>query len=139
MEPIYIGIDKELTGKNIKKMMKEHGYSVKDFQEIFGFEYPASVYYWLEGKCVPSLENLLLLGRLFKTDVADIVVCNIEDEALVNRTVEVQLESGLHKLDRHSSDLLKMIGNMNAILGEINRTVKDNTRGRKGRSGRRRD
>ena len=38
MEPMYLSIQQKETGKQIKKLLKENGYTVKDVQNAMGFE-----------------------------------------------------------------------------------------------------
>jgi hypothetical protein len=37
MEPMYLSIQQKETGKQIKKMLKENGYTVRDIQSAMGF------------------------------------------------------------------------------------------------------
>lgn len=39
-----------------------------------GFENPQAVYKWISGKCLPSLDNFLILSRLLNTSIEDILV-----------------------------------------------------------------
>lgn len=67
-------IDLESTGLQIKKLRKISGFSVRDLQTIFGFEYPQAVYAWEQGKNIPSIDNLLVLSQLFGVPVEEIVM-----------------------------------------------------------------
>ena len=40
MEPMYLSIRQKETGKQIKKLLMENGYTVKDVQNAMGFENP---------------------------------------------------------------------------------------------------
>lgn len=72
-------IDLRETGLQIKKLRKICGFSVKDIQDIFGFEYPQAVYSWEQGKNVPTIDNLLILAKLFGVSIEEIVqVRNVE-------------------------------------------------------------
>ena len=62
------------TGQNIYSLMKDNNYSVKDVQDMFGFEYPQAVYKWIHGECLPSIDNLVVLAKVFKTTVDKIIV-----------------------------------------------------------------
>lgn len=70
-------IDLQKTGEKIKNLRKISGYSVRDLQEIFGFEYPQAVYSWEQGKNVPTIDNLLILSQLFSVPIETIVVTNL--------------------------------------------------------------
>ena len=74
MNPICLSIKQEETGKRIKQLLQDHGYKVKDIQGAMGFENPQAVYKWISGKCLPSLDNFLILSRLLNTSIEDILV-----------------------------------------------------------------
>ena len=46
MEPMYLSIQQKETGRQIKRLLSEHGYTVKDVQTVMGFENPQAVYKW---------------------------------------------------------------------------------------------
>lgn len=52
-------IDMTATGKNITRMMKAAGMTVKDLQEIFGFATPQAIYKWKNGRC--KIDDLLIV------------------------------------------------------------------------------
>ena len=58
-------VDLQKTGEKIKNLRKNNGFTVHELQELFGFEHPQSIYAWESGKCVPTVDNLLVLARLF--------------------------------------------------------------------------
>ena len=91
MEPMYLSIQQKETGRQIKKLLVESGYTVRDVQSAMGFENPQAIYKWISGRSLPSLDNFLILSRLLHTSIEDILVidgdifnyfCNI-----VKRTV----------------------------------------------------
>ena len=45
-------VDLKATGKQIKQLRKENGFTVRDIQDVFGFEYPQAIYAWEQGKSV---------------------------------------------------------------------------------------
>lgn len=65
-------------------MLKTNGYTVKDVQEVMGFENPQAVYKWLSGKSLPSLENLLILSKLLNISIENILVLD-EDINILQR------------------------------------------------------
>ena len=65
----YPAIDPVGTGQMIKKIMQTEGFTVKDVQHYLGLDVPQSIYHWLEGKSVPSLDNLYALSELFRIPV----------------------------------------------------------------------
>ena len=54
---VCVAIKQKETGRKIRKMMVEHGYSVRDIQEMMGFESPRAVYKWLAGDSLPTVDN----------------------------------------------------------------------------------
>ena len=67
-------VDLVATGKNIEKLRKEAGLSVKELQNIFGFGTPQAIYKWQKGICLPTVDNLLILSMLFKVSIENILV-----------------------------------------------------------------
>ena len=74
MEPMYLSIQQKETGRQIKRLLSEHDYTVKDVQTVMGFENPQAVYKWISGKSLPSLDNFIILSRLLHTSIEDILV-----------------------------------------------------------------
>lgn len=71
MTPI---INVEATGKNIDKLMKERRLSKRDVQVVCGFSTVQTIYKWVHGKCLPTVDNLLVLSYLFEVKIEDILV-----------------------------------------------------------------
>lgn len=67
-------IDVQATGANILRLRKLNGLSVKDLQVYFGFEGPQAIYKWQWGQCLPSVDNLFALSKLFNTSIDEILV-----------------------------------------------------------------
>ncbi len=74
MEPMYLSIRQTDTGRRIRKLLSENGYTVKDIQSAMGFENPQAVYKWISGRSLPSLDNFIILSRLLHTSIEDILV-----------------------------------------------------------------
>lgn len=66
-------IDMEATGQNIKHFREQSGMSISDLQDVFGFNYPQSVYSWQSGKSLPTVDNLVILASLFGVTVDEII------------------------------------------------------------------
>lgn len=88
MKPIYLSIQQQETGENIRRLLKTNGYTVKDVQEVMGFENPQAVYKWLSGKSLPSLENLLILSKLLNISIENILV--IDEDINILRSINTQ-------------------------------------------------
>ena len=74
MEPMYLSIRTKETGKKIKKLLMENGYTVRDIQDACGFENPQAIYKWISGRSLPSLDNFIILIRLLHTSIEYILV-----------------------------------------------------------------
>lgn len=66
-------IDMKATGERIKQLRKENGLSVKKLSEMFGFEYPQTIYKWEWGESLPTVDNLLFLSQIFNVEIKDIL------------------------------------------------------------------
>ena len=67
-------IDLRATGDNIKRLRLERGMTVREIQTYFGFEEPQAIYKWQKGQCLPTVDNLYALGRLFQVSMDEILV-----------------------------------------------------------------
>ena len=70
-------IDLEATGKNIIRLRKQKGLTVKDLQNWFGFEEPRAIYKWQTGQSLPSIDNLYALSILLDVPIDHILVGTI--------------------------------------------------------------
>ena len=84
MEPIYLSIEPEKTGKKIKKLLDVSGYTVRDVQSLMGFNNPQAIYKWLSGKSLPSIDNFVILSRLLHTSIDNLLVVDGEVVVLFN-------------------------------------------------------
>ena len=71
---IFPVIDMVETGRNIKALREQNGYSVQDVQLYFGFDQPQAVYRWQQGETLPSVDNLYALSVLFGAAMKEILV-----------------------------------------------------------------
>ena len=76
-------IDLIATGKNIEKLRKNAGYSVKELQIIFGFATPQAIYKWQHGATLPTVDNLVLLSAIFKVSINEILVIDLDVNAVL--------------------------------------------------------
>lgn len=74
MKAVYISLDVRLTGQRIHKVMIEHGYTVRQIQEILNLSCPQPVYRWIHGYTLPSTDNLYRLSKLFCVHMEDLLV-----------------------------------------------------------------
>lgn len=71
---IMLTIDFYETGLRIDKFRNEAGLTVREMQDIFGFGTPQSIYKWLRGKSLPSLDNFVILASILGKTIDDILV-----------------------------------------------------------------
>lgn len=74
MKYIYPVINLEKTGQNIKKLRIDNNMSVKDLQNLLGFESPQAIYKWQWGDSLPTIDNLVVLAKIFNVQINDILV-----------------------------------------------------------------
>ena len=67
-------IDMVAIGKNITKMRKEAGLTVRDLQEMFGFTTPQAIHKWQHGTAMPTIDNLVVLSIVFGVHIDEIIV-----------------------------------------------------------------
>ena len=70
----YPAIDPEATGRQIVRLRKERGLTVRDMQNWFGFDAPQAIYKWQKGQTLPSVDNLYALSTLLGAPIKDILV-----------------------------------------------------------------
>ena len=71
--PRYPVIDAAATGRNLRRLQLEKGYSVKELQEYLGLSCPQGIYYWQQGTTLPSTDNLYALSKLWGISINDIL------------------------------------------------------------------
>ena len=62
------------TGENINRLRMEAGFTVKDMQAVFGFATPQSIYKWIHGVAIPSIDNLVILAAVLGVTIDEIIV-----------------------------------------------------------------
>ena len=91
---MYPIIDKKATGNRIKKIMDIKNISVKELKEYLGLSCVQSIYHWLDGTCLPTIDNLYAMSQLFGISV-DAMICG-------NRKVQMP-----YVVDAHSRRLFE--------------------------------
>lgn len=71
---MYPLINMQRTGMKIKQIMDERKISVKQAQEYLGLSCVQSVYHWLDGTSIPTIDNLYALSELFQVPI-DAMIC----------------------------------------------------------------
>jgi len=66
-------IDKRETGINLRKIMDNRGFTVKEIQRYLGLGSVQSIYHWLNGLSMPTIDNLYALSELFQMPIDALV------------------------------------------------------------------
>ena len=69
-------IDMEATGRNIMRLRKAAGLTVKELQDIFGFATPQAIYKWQHGTAMPTIDNLVVLAAVRAVPMDEIIICD---------------------------------------------------------------
>ena len=77
-EFMYPTINIEKTGRKIENYMRLRHLNVKDIQKALNLTTVQAVYHWINGRCLPSLENLYALSSLFEVSMDELIVGNRE-------------------------------------------------------------
>ena len=67
-------INKRETGINLRRIMDMRRITPKDVQEYLGLGCVQSVYRWLDGINMPTIDNLYALSEMFQMPI-DAIVC----------------------------------------------------------------
>ena len=67
-------IDTVATGANIKARMTAAGKTVKDVQNACGFTTGNAVYKWINGICMPTIDNMVIIANTSENEGAYYVV-----------------------------------------------------------------
>ena len=78
MEKQFPTIDKVNTGKQIRRLMNSLGLTVTDVQKYIGLATQQAVYHWLNGRSLPTIDNVYALSELFKVPMDQIICGNRE-------------------------------------------------------------
>ncbi|MBQ9062063.1 MAG: helix-turn-helix transcriptional regulator [Eubacterium sp.] len=73
---MYPTIDKVKTGQNLKILLQERGITVKDVQDYLGLACVQGIYHWLDGRSLPTVDNLYALSELLLVPVDHLLVGN---------------------------------------------------------------
>lgn len=71
----FPAIDLPATGRNIERLRLAAGYSVRELQRQLGLCSAQAIYRWQRGETLPSLDNMVILSRLLKASIEEILVC----------------------------------------------------------------
>lgn len=101
MEKKFPTIDKVKTGKRIRRLMDSLGLSVVDVQKYMGFSTQQAIYHWLNGRSLPTLDNIYALSELFKVPI-DQIICG-------NRKYQPEYEAMYYRIHAYAK-YMTMLG-----------------------------
>lgn len=67
-------VDMKGTGARINDLRKQAGMSVRDVQDILGLGSVQTIYKWISGKSLPTIDNLVVLSVVWNVSLDDIIV-----------------------------------------------------------------
>ena len=63
-----------MTGRRINNLMLDRGFSVLRLQDLMELESAQSIYKWLAGDTIPTVDKLVKLSQIFDCSIDDIIV-----------------------------------------------------------------
>lgn len=66
-------VDMVKTGLRIHYLRVQSNISVRDLQSIFNFNTPQAIYKWEQGRSLPTIDNLVILAKVFNVRLDDII------------------------------------------------------------------
>ena len=61
------------TGKVLKALRIKNGLTVRNIQDELNFTNPVCIYKWERGGSIPSIDNLVILAKLYGVRIDDIL------------------------------------------------------------------
>ena len=81
---MYPTINMKATGMRIRQIMEQRKLTVKDVQKYLNLSSVQSIYHWLRGKSMPTVDNLYALSELFQLPIDAIIAGNRKYKMLVS-------------------------------------------------------
>ena len=73
---MYPTINMKATGIRLRQIMDQKKLTAKDVQKYLGLSCVQSIYRWLNGCSMPSVDHLYALSELFQMSIDDMIVGN---------------------------------------------------------------
>jgi len=100
-------INKRETGVNLRRIMDRRGVTVKNVAKYLGLSSLQSVYHWLNGLTMPTIDNLYALSELLQVPIDDIVCGN--RKAILPEHVVITENPQARRLHEYYIKLNKML------------------------------
>ena len=76
-------LDVEATGRKLRTVMNARGITPRQLQTILDFPYVQTVYNWIAGKNMPTIDNLVVVASILGVSMDDLVV---------TRMIEIEID-----------------------------------------------
>lgn len=90
VEAIVPIIDKKKTGCRLSYYMKINGLTPKDIQQYLSLSCVQTVYRWMEGSNIPTIDHLYALSQLFQVQIDHMIAGNREPETHQSRMQQAE-------------------------------------------------
>ena len=67
-------IDVEKTGRNLKELSIEKGYTARGIGQELGIAQKSTVCKWFRGDVLPGIDNLVALSRLLEVPIDELII-----------------------------------------------------------------
>ncbi len=67
-------LDVARTGDKINEILIKNDCTVKELQRMLNLSCPQSVYRWVRGKAMPSVDNLYMISKIFGVSMEELLV-----------------------------------------------------------------
>ncbi len=72
-------VNRELTGKNIKRLCEDRNISIKDLQKSLELKTAVTIYKWYEGKSMPNIRIAVTLADVLNVKIDELYVMDYLD------------------------------------------------------------
>lgn len=72
-------LDMLMTGEVLNHTIRKQGYTIREIQKKLKLSYPQSIYRWLSGQAMPSIDNLYKLSEILKVHMEDLLMPRRDD------------------------------------------------------------
>ena len=69
-----ITLDKEMSSKKLHTAIIRSGYSIEELQNMLQLSCPKTIYRWIQGDTLPSMDNLYKLSLILNTSMENLIV-----------------------------------------------------------------
>ena len=129
-------INKKETGVNLQRIMDMRGVKPKDIQEYLGFGCVQSVYRWLDGVSMPTVDNLYAISKMLQVPILfnELVLSDklFEHRAEIDEAARNRMELIVPKLAKQygvteqlkADNQMEWVRQMNACKAQAEEIVK---------------